>query len=147
MEFELTGPAQKSTKRGAAAANTAANPAKADGEKPSSSTSRRSLAGGNGTSAASTPKDVIPGTSSFSVRPEDTNGSTSGSRKRKQPPSGANSHHGGSNSAKKIFTSAPGDPSGQNGSSLVSFEKHGPILRGGKLTADDGTTYAVNGMG
>lgn len=102
---------------------------------------RKSLNGNaNGLNGAA--KESIPGTSSFSARPEDVNGSNL--RKRKQPASTPNSTPSG-NSAKKLFTSPPRDSEGDYFTNMMSFETHGPYLKDGELIADDGTTLRING--
>ncbi|OGE49459.1 hypothetical protein PENARI_c021G06473 [Penicillium arizonense] len=106
-------------------------------EKTSLAQPRKSLTNGNG--ANGSVKDAIPGTSSFSARPDDANGSNL--RKRKQPASTPNS----SSAAKKIFTEPPGDSDGDYFTNMMSFENSGPYLKDGQLIADDGTTLGLNG--
>jgi hypothetical protein len=107
-------------------------------EKTSLAQPRKSLTNGNG--ANGSVKDAIPGTSSFSARPDDANGSNL--RKRKQPASTPNS----SSAAKKIFTEPPGDSDGDYFTNMMSFENSGPYLKDGQLIADDGTTLGLNGL-
>ncbi|CAG8314796.1 unnamed protein product [Penicillium salamii] len=115
-------------------------------EEKTSSAQRKSLNGTanavvNANASANTnggvAKEAIPGTSSFSARPEDANGSNL--RKRKQPSTTTPT----SGSAKKIFTSAPGD-SDDYFTNMMSFETHGPYLHDGQLIADDGTTFSLD---
>jgi hypothetical protein len=107
-------------------------------EEKTSPAQRKSLTNGNGANGSA--KDAIPGTSSFSARPDDVNGSNL--RKRKQPASTPNS----SSAAKKIFTSPPGDSDGEHFTNMMSFEDSGPYLKDGLLIADDGTTFGLNGL-
>jgi hypothetical protein len=87
------------------------------------------------------PKESIPGTSSFSARPDDANGAGS-IRKRKATVSTPAT----TNAAKKIFTAAPGDSDSGYFTNMLSFEASEPILKDGHITADDGTTLGINGM-
>ncbi|KAJ5688638.1 hypothetical protein N7462_003030 [Penicillium macrosclerotiorum] len=117
-------------------------------EKTASAPPRKSLTNGvslaKGTVAAeSAPKESIPGTSSFSARPEDVNGAGS-LRKRKQPASTPTSSTNTGNAAKRIFTSAPGESDSGYFTNMMSFEASGPFLRDGQIKSDDGTTFAVN---
>lgn len=159
LEMELEPASNKAAKRNSGVVlNNIVNGSKSDGEKSSPVQSRKSLT--NGTAVTAIPKESIPGTSSFSARPEEVNGTngsnspnptnatTNGSggslRKRKQPASAPNAGSTG-NATKKIFTAAPGDSDGGYFTNMVSFENTGPYLKDGKLIADDGTTFAVNG--
>ncbi|KAJ5106261.1 hypothetical protein N7456_002936 [Penicillium angulare] len=158
LEMELEPASNKAAKRNSGVVlNNIVNGSKSDGEKSSPVQSRKSLT--NGTAVTAIPKESIPGTSSFSARPEEVNGTngsnspnptnatTNGSggslRKRKQPASAPNAGSTG-NATKKIFTAAPGDSDGGYFTNMVSFENTGPYLKDGKLIADDGTTFAVN---
>jgi hypothetical protein len=148
MDLEIAQPASKGAKRTNGTPNTSANGTKTDGEKPaSSSNSRKSQTAVNGFNPASAAKDAIPGTSSFSAKLEEANGS-SNSRKRKQPASSTNSTPANGSASKKIFTTAPGVSQGQSdsNSNMVSFENRGAYLEDGKLIADDGTTFSINGQ-
>ncbi|KAJ5545692.1 hypothetical protein N7494_003277 [Penicillium frequentans] len=145
MEYEPALP--KNAKRTSGVGlNNITNGSKSDSEKASPTQSRKTLT--NGTAANGNanpnvnaiPKESIPGTSSFSSRPEEN---VSALRKRKQPASTPNSGSTG-NPAKKIFTSAPGDHDGGYFTNMVSFEATTPYLKDGQLKADDGTTFAVN---
>jgi hypothetical protein len=130
--------------------NNITNGSKSESEKASPTQSRKTLTNGTvvnsnanaNANANAISKESIPGTSSFSSRPEE-NGSAL--RKRKQPASTPNSGSTG-NPAKKIFTTAPGDPDGGHFTNMVSFEATTPYLKDGQLKADDGTTFAVNGQ-
>ena len=151
------------------APNTAANgtATKNDPAAEKSSSRKNQYTAANGHAASSKDKDKdrdasIPGTSSFSAKTDDAGTATAAnttanptaasasnaSRKRKQPASNAANAHTASNGnpAKKVFTTAPGLVPGQTDSNMVSFDKRGAYLVDGILTADDGTTFAVNGM-
>ncbi|KAJ5543537.1 hypothetical protein N7461_009540 [Penicillium sp. DV-2018c] len=139
-DIDHSAPASKSAKRNSGLAfNNIVNGATPD-EKTSSAQPKKPLT--NGHSANGSAKDAIPGTSSFSARPEDANNTNS--RKRKQPASTPSSTPTSGSAAKKIFTSPPEDSEGGNFTNMVSFESSGPYLHDGKLIADDGTTFAVN---
>lgn len=113
-----------------------------NGSHPEEKTAPRKSLNGNANGVNGVAKEVIPGTSSFSARPEDVNGSNL--RKRKQPASTPNSTPS-ANAAKKIFTSPPSDSEGDYFTNMMSFETHGPYLKDGQLIADDGTTLRING--
>jgi hypothetical protein len=141
LEMDVDASASKSAKRNSGVAlNNIVNGSNPD--EKTSSAPRKSL-NGNANGANGSAKDAIPGTSSFSARPEDVNGSNL--RKRKQPASTPNSTPTSGSAAKKIFTSAPGDSEGGYFTNMMSFETHGPYLKDGKLIADDGTTFGLNG--
>lgn len=165
IEMELDPAPAKTNKRTSGVALTnIVNDSKLDEKTTSPAQSRKSLTNGSATNVitkdakepkeskeSKDPKDLkdpketkesIPGTSSFSSRPEEANGSAL--RKRKQPASTPNAASTG-NASKKIFTTAPGDSEGGYHTNMVSFEKSGPRLKDGQLVADDGTTFAVNG--
>lgn len=135
-DIDLSAPNSKSAKRNSGAPNNA-NGANLD--EKTSSAPRKSLSNGQNANGA---KDAIPGTSSFSARPDDVNGSNL--RKRKQPASTPSSTPNSGGAVKKIFTSPPGDSEGGYFTNMVSFENSGPYLQDGKLIADDGTTFALN---
>ncbi|KAL5338986.1 hypothetical protein BJX70DRAFT_388234 [Aspergillus crustosus] len=139
VDLEVQNSVSKSSKRGGAAAN-AVNGTKPEGEKPGS---RKSLTATNGSNSPAA-KDGIPGTSSFLAKPDEVSQPTSSSRKRKQPASSATPSSANENAPKKVFTAAPGVTPGQGESNMVSFENGGAHLKNGKITADDGTTFAVN---
>lgn len=148
MDLEIAQPATKAAKRTNGVPNQSANGTKTDGEKSApSSNSRKSQTAVNGTSPASAAKDSIPGTSSFSAKLEEANGA-SNSRKRKQPASATTSSSANGSASKKLFTTPPGASQGHNdsNSNMVSFENRGAHLEDGKLTADDGTTFSINGQ-
>ncbi|KAL4808673.1 hypothetical protein BDV18DRAFT_88510 [Aspergillus unguis] len=138
VDLEVHNPASKSSKRGGTLAN-ATNGAKPEGEKSGSRKSLNALNGANPTTA----KDGIPGTSSFQAKPDEVNSSSNSARKRKQPAS-TTTNSTSENASKKLFTAAPGSIAGQGDSNMVSFDERGAYLKNGKLTADDGTTFAVN---
>ncbi|KAI9931605.1 putative PHD type zinc finger protein with BAH domain-containing protein [Aspergillus wentii] len=146
MDLEVANPGSKSSKRSSGVApNNTINGSKPEGEKTTSSNTRKSLTAVNGATSTPSAKESIPGTSSFSAKPDDGNSSSNSSRKRKQPastPNNSNTTNG--NAAKKIFTTAPGIVQGQSETNMVTFENSGARLKDGKLKADDGTTFAVN---
>ncbi|KAJ5086075.1 hypothetical protein N7532_010846 [Penicillium argentinense] len=136
MDFEAT-PAKGAKRNSGVALTNIVNGSKSDSEKSSPAQPRKSL--NNGPAPPVIPKEAIPGTSSFSARPEDVNGAGP-LRKRKATASTPSS----ANAAKKIFTAAPGDSDGGYFTNMVSFEASEPILKDGQITADDGTTFEVN---
>ncbi|KAJ5509717.1 hypothetical protein N7527_011860 [Penicillium freii] len=138
-DIDLSAPNSKAKRNSGVALNNIVNGANID-EKTSSAQPRKSLT--NGQNANGSAKDAIPGTSSFSARPEDVNGSNL--RKRKQPASTPNSTPNSGGAAKKIFTTPPGDSEGGYFTNMMSFENSGPYLQDGQLIADDGTTFALN---
>lgn len=143
MDFEAA-PAKSAKRNSGVAPNSVPNGSKSDGEKPSPAQPRKSLSNGAGSNAAS--KESIPGTSSFSARPDDANG-TGSLRKRKHTASTPNSSsNAGGNAAKRHFTLAPGDSDGRYFTNMVSFTASPPVPKDGQLIADDGTTFAVNGQ-
>lgn len=140
VDAELEAVPAKGAKRNSGVALTnIVNGSKSDSEKSSPTLPRKSLT--NGTASNALPKESIPGTSSFSARPDDVNGAGS-LRKRKATVSTPVS----TNAAKKIFTAAPGDSDGGYFSNMLSFEASEPILKDGHITADDGTTLGLNGV-
>lgn len=139
-DIDLSAPNSKAKRNSGVALNNIVNGANID-EKASSAQPRKSLT--NGQNANGSAKDAIPGTSSFSARPEDVNGSNL--RKRKQPASTPNSTPNSGGAVKKIFTTPPGDSEGGYFTNMMSFENSGPYLQDGQLIADDGTTFALNG--
>lgn len=147
MDFEISSyPASKSAKRAAgSASHQPVNGLRTDGEKAPNSHSRKNPPTANGSHASSPGKDAIPGTSSFSAKPDDNSTAHSASRKRKQPPNSANSNANNGHASKKVFTTAPDTVQNKGYSNMVTFETHGAYLKNGKLKADDGSTYAVNG--
>lgn len=141
MDFEAA-PAKTAKRNSGVSLN---NVSKSDGEKTSPAQSRKSLTNGAASSMAA-PKDSIPGTSSFSARPDDANNAGS-LRKRKQPASStpnSNSDSGG-NAPKRVFTAPPGDSQRNYFTNMVSFETTGTRLKDDQLVSDDGTVFAVNG--
>ncbi|EPS28040.1 hypothetical protein PDE_02986 [Penicillium oxalicum 114-2] len=142
MDFDAA-PAKPSNKSNAGVPpiNTASTSSKSDSEKSSPVQPRKPMT--NGATPAA-PKESIPGTSSFSARPEDAT-RTSSARKRKQPastPSAAAAIQ--APPAKKVFTAAPGGSDSVHFTNMMSFETTGPHLIDGQITSDDGTTLAVN---
>ena len=142
MDIDTSATSKSAKRTSGVALNNIVNGSNPD-EKTSSTQPRKSL-NGNANGANGSAKDAIPGTSSFSARPEDVNGSNL--RKRKQPASTPNLTPTSGSAAKKIFTSAPGDSEGGYFTNMMSFESHGPYLQDGKLIADDGTTFGLNGL-
>ncbi|KAJ5224271.1 uncharacterized protein N7469_007774 [Penicillium citrinum] len=137
VEFEASAPAKGAKRNGGVVLTNIVNGSKSDSEKTSPTLPRKSLP--NGTTPQILPKESIPGTSSFSARPDDANGAGP-IRKRKATTSAPSN----TNAAKKIFTSAPGDSDGGYFTNMVSFENSEPILKDGLITADDGTTFGLN---
>jgi hypothetical protein len=132
--LEVQQPNGKSIKK---SGGTPVSAGRTDGEK---SNSRKST-----TATAAATKDGIPGTSSFLAKPDEVSSSSGSSRKRKQPASATTPTSAPENASKKLFTSAPGANSGLGDSNMVTFDDRGAYLKNGKITADDGTTFAVNG--
>ncbi|PYI15224.1 putative PHD finger and BAH domain protein [Aspergillus violaceofuscus CBS 115571] len=145
MDLEIAQPAPKSTKRTSGVAGHPVNGSKVEAEKvASSSSSRKSLTVTNGATPTAAPNPSIPGTSSFSAKPDEINGGSNSSRKRKQPASSTSTPTANGSAAKKLFTAAPGASHHQPDTNMVSFEERGAYLEDGKLIADDGTTFAIN---
>lgn len=139
MEVDFEAAPAKGAKRNSGVALTnIVNGSKSDTEKSSPTLPRKTLP--NGASSNALPKESIPGTSSFSARPDDVNG-TGSLRKRKATASNPTS----SNNAKKIDDQLPEQWSSAYYSNMVSFDSSEPILKNGHITADDGTTFALNG--
>ncbi|KAJ5763514.1 hypothetical protein N7533_002195 [Penicillium manginii] len=136
-EFEAA-PAKGAKRNSGVALTNIVNGSKSDSEKSSPTLPRKTLT--NGTASNPVPKESIPGTSSFSARPDDANGAGS-IRKRKATVSTPAT----TNAAKKIFTAAPGDSDSGYFTNMLSFEASEPILKDGHITADDGTTLGING--
>lgn len=96
-------------------------------------------------SAATAPREPIPGTSSFSVN-------DSQSKKRKAPGSGATVAHTSaasqaphSSTSRKAAQHSAATSSASRENNMVTFESSGAYLSHGCLTADDKTKYKVNG--
>ena len=82
-----------------------------------------------------TTKDIIPGTSSFSTVP---------SKKRKAASGAVNATSSGTATPiNRVGT--PSNNVSERASNTMAFIKHKALLKNGKLVADDGTTFAVNG--
>jgi hypothetical protein len=137
--LEVQQPNGKSLKK---SGGTPVSAGRTDGEK---SNSRKSTTAANGSNSTAAAKDGIPGTSSFLAKPDEVSSSSGSSRKRKQPASATTPTSAPENASKKLFTSAPGANSGLGDSNMVTFDDRGAYLKNGKITADDGTTFAVNG--
>ncbi|KAL8923597.1 MAG: hypothetical protein Q9208_004544 [Pyrenodesmia sp. 3 TL-2023] len=125
-------------------------------ECPAVNTRKRSLttAALPGTSKANnpaTPKDQIPGMSSFAVNPEPSEAPQVPSKKRKAPGTAPAAFTTATTStvtppnhstARKTAKAAL--VNGSRSTNMLSFETHRGYLKNGKLTADDGTSLAVN---
>lgn len=141
--------------------STSASSTNLPSEEPESSgvnTRRRSLttavlpAASKGSNSA-TPKDQIPGMSTFSVNPEPSEAPQVPSKKRKAPGTvpaastnvtpntAATTNHTASRKTAKVATI-----NGSRSTNMLSFETSQGYLKNGKLTADDGTALAMNGM-
>lgn len=138
MDLEVSNAPPKTNKRNSGPALDVASGANSEGEK---TTSRKTQSAVNGANAAA--KDSIPGTSTFSTKAENGQRPSGTTRKRKQP-STLNANGSNGSAAKRIFTTAPESVQEQQ-PSMVTFETHGPYLKDGKLTADDGSAFAANG--
>ncbi|KAL2863884.1 DNA-binding E3 ubiquitin-protein ligase SNT2 [Aspergillus lucknowensis] len=138
VDLELQQPYAKSSKRSGAIISNSTN-----GSKTGEPNSRKSLTATSGYNSPAA-KDGIPGTSSFLAKPDEANSSSSSSRKRKQPASSTTPTSANENTSKKLFTAAPGAAQGLGDSNMVTFHDRGAYLKNGKITADDGTTFAVN---
>jgi hypothetical protein len=145
MEYDVAALAKPGNKRnsGVGLNTNNVNGSKSDSEKSSPVQPRKTVTNGTANAAL---KESIPGTSSFSARPDDVNGISS-ARKRKQPASSTpnSSSTSGGNPAKRVFTAAPGDSDSGYFTNMMSFEASGPHLKDGQIKSDDGTTFAVNG--
>ncbi len=126
----------------------------ADSERLSGISTRRSSTTASTTAAnkqagITTPKEQIPGMSSFLLNPETTTSAPPQSRKRKAPGSHVTSSapNGGDQAAslprKQASTATVNSIWETN---MMSFEGSQAYLKDGKLMADDGTTLEVNGM-
>jgi len=95
-------------------------------------------------------RDAIPGTSQFFALPSGTPESAPPGKRRKigeghvVTQSSTPDHGPVANILKKSSSSHP-TKHGLYETCLVTFEKSGALLRNGKLEADDGSTYSVNG--
>jgi hypothetical protein len=126
-------------------------------DKSVSSTRRRSVQGvirantpkGSGPSAVSS-KDHIPGMSSFLVNADTTTAVPPQTKKRKAPGSqvAANSTSGVTSAATLHRTLSHPNSSSTSSreTNMLTFETSQGIVKHGKLTADDGTRLAPNGM-
>ena len=146
-----------SSKKSHSASTTVNQPQAIETEKNSSTGTRRQTANGvasaavkAGPTGAAISKDFIPGMSTFSVHSEASAIAPPHSRKRKAPGSSSNvnstsghvSTHGASRKASHAIPSV-GSPRETN---MFSFETSQGYLKHGKLKADDGTLFGVNGM-
>lgn len=87
-----------------------------------------------GRSASGAAKDAIPGTSQFFAAP---NGNAEAPPPPKKRKTGDDVNKSSLDSYHRRHEPRE--------TSLITFEKHGSILKGGKLVADDGSTYSANG--
>ena len=146
MDFEWSSKkAQNSSKAGALL------PAGESG--PAQVTDRKTLSGTNGTPGnksavqpAPGSKDYIPGTSTFSVNADSSSAVQPYSRKRKTPgtQSGSTPHSSQTSSRRGVHGASM--PSSIRDVNTFSFDTCQAFLKHGKLKADDGTTFNVNGM-
>ena len=138
--------------------STAANqPQAIDTEKTSSTGTRRQTANSvasaavkAGPTGATNSKDFIPGMSTFSVHSEASVNTPPHSRKRKAPGSNSTANntsgHVSTHSATRKASHAIPSVGGPRESNMFSFEISQGYLKHGKLKADDGTLFGVNGM-
>ena len=149
MDYELS-----SSKKNAALTNALST--KALNEKQSSHGGRRSASNTAGSASqksignSAPPKDYIPGMSSFSVNMNLDVGGSQPSKKRKtmgvNGQKGTQGEHGytqASHRKSHITTPTVHVPRSSN---VYSFENSQGYLRNGKLQADDGTIFELNGM-
>lgn len=146
-----------SSKKSHPASTTANQPQAIETEKNSSTGTRRQTANSVASAAvkvgptgAANSKDFIPGMSTFSVHSESSTNAPPHSRKRKAL--GSNSHannasghvptHGATRKASHAIPSVVGTRE----TNMFSFETSQGYLKHGKLKADDGTLFGVNGM-
>jgi hypothetical protein len=98
-------------------------------------------------------RDTIPGTSSFTTNTATSGGNSQPLKKRKTghtstPVSHTPPQNDGTptqSATQPKCSSLPIGPNGHNESSIQYFENTGARLQDGKLIADDGTVYRVNG--
>ena len=128
-----------------------------EADKAAPSHRRRSVQGATGSgvgkaggAGATTSKDHLPGMSSFPINSDSNMPSQSHSKKRKQPGSHPTSTNisGTSSGFSSHRTSSHAVPASMAGreTMMMTFEKSQAYLKHGKLSADDGTRLAVNGM-
>lgn len=136
------------------ATSAAAQMPSADGERLSGISTRRSSTTASTTpinkqAGINTPKEQIPGMSSFSLNTEIVTSAPPQSRKRKAPgshvtSSAANGGDQAANLPRKQASIATMNCMWET--NMMSFEGSQAYLKDGKLVADDGTTLEVNGM-
>jgi len=95
-------------------------------------------------------RDAIPGTSQFFALPSGTPESAPPGKRRKlgedhYVTQSSTPDHGTASNTLKKSSSSHSTKHGPRETCLVTFEKSGALLRNGKLEADDGSTYSVNG--
>ncbi|KAL8762061.1 MAG: hypothetical protein Q9184_001869 [Pyrenodesmia sp. 2 TL-2023] len=148
-------PASKKA-RGSSTSASSTNVPSEEPECPGVNTRRRSLTtaalpGASKANNPATPKDQIPGMSSFSVNPEPSEAPQVPSKKRKAPGTSraafasATTHTATpTNHSTARKTAKASSINGSRSTNMLSFETHRGCLKNGKLTADDGTSLAVN---
>lgn len=145
MEFEAALAVPRGSRK--AAASSAQNSVNAspatDGDRTSGVSTRRAHATANENA-----KDAIPGTSSFFAGPTANNGATASKKRKQNNTQSSPASAAPSASAKKTDSTAIqySNSQTQSDTNMPSFENCGGHLKDGKLIADDGTVYEVNGM-
>lgn len=128
-----------------------------DSEKSSGVNTRRSSTTASGTgvgkvAASTTPKEHIPGMSSFSITPEAGAPPPPPPTKKRKAPNGGHVNSNGSASSShapnhsRKHPNLPAVAVGFRETNMMSFESSQGYLRHGKLRADDGTMLGVDGM-
>ncbi|KAL8717171.1 MAG: hypothetical protein Q9225_005562 [Loekoesia sp. 1 TL-2023] len=154
MDYDWAPTSKKA--RGSSTSASSTNLQSEENENSGVSTRRRSLTtaalpslskGGNST----TPRDPIPGMSSFSVNPEPAEASQQPSKKRKAPgavpaaPSNVSTNTTSTTShATTRKTPKATSVHASRSTNMLSFEASQGYLKNGELRADDGTVLAVN---
>lgn len=115
----------------------------------SSTSTNGSTAPKSAVQAGPTPKDYIPGMSSFSVNADTSASSPAPSRKRKAPGGVPNAATGSTaqvhpTSTRRTSAAIPA-AGGSRETNMLSFESSQGYLKNGKLRADDGTLLGLNG--
>ena len=128
-----------------------------ESERSSGINTRRSSTTASGTASGkaaipTTPKEQIPGMSSFSITPEASAPAQPASKKRKAPSGGqANSNgttgvgHANAPNHNRKHANVPAVAVGYRETNMMSFENSQGILQNGQLIADDGTVLSVDG--
>ena len=132
-------------------------PQSVESDKTPTSSSRRPTATPSvlatakvGSTSSATPKDIIPGMSTFSVNSDAGTNGPSSSKKRKAPNGTGNAVTTLGNSfthahTRKANHSALSAGASRREANMFSFEMSQGYLKHGKLKADDGTLFALNG--